>query len=103
MRQWQIRNYDLGGLEMAEAENPAPGPEQILVKVGAVSLNYRDKLAITGKFGEQQSLPLVPCSDAAGVVAALGSRVKRFEVGDRVTSHFAPEWLYGNARPIEQS
>jgi NADPH:quinone reductase-like Zn-dependent oxidoreductase len=66
-----------------------------LVKVTAVSLNYRDKLAIESGAGLPLAFPFTPCSDLAGIVVALGEGATRFEVGDRVISTFWPGWIDG--------
>jgi NADPH:quinone reductase-like Zn-dependent oxidoreductase len=88
---------------MVELTVPEPGAKQILMKVGAVSLNYRDKLAMEGEIGTQHPLPFVPVSDAAGTVAATGSNAHRFKVGDRVTTTFSPKWLRGKFRAGDES
>jgi NADPH:quinone reductase-like Zn-dependent oxidoreductase len=103
MLRWQVSQYDVKSLALVEAPTPEPGPHQILVKLGAVSLNYRDKLALEGEFGRNHELPIVPGSDGSGTVAAVGDSVQRFKVGDRVTSLFAPHWLYGKVRTQAES
>jgi NADPH:quinone reductase-like Zn-dependent oxidoreductase len=90
-------------LTLAEVAVPEPAAHEIVVRVGAVSLNYRDKLALEGEFGTHHPLPLVPASDAAGTVTAVGNAVSRFAVGDRVTSHFAPKWLRGLFRRADEA
>jgi NADPH:quinone reductase-like Zn-dependent oxidoreductase len=103
MQQWQAIEYNLDSLCKAEVPIPEPADGQILVKTGAVSLNYRDKLALLGEFGRHHPLPIIPGSDAAGTIVRVGAAVERFRVGERVTSHFAPKWLYGKVRTGEQS
>lgn len=82
----------VGGWQLLETETPQPGPGQVLVRVRAVSLNYRD-LLISRSPGRKQ--PLVPCSDGAGEVAAVGAGVSRVQVGDRVAGIFFQTWLDG--------
>ena len=94
----QVSHYDVKSLALVEAPIREPGPHQILVKLGAVSLNYRDKLALDGEFGRNHELPIVPASDGSGTVAPVGNSVQRSQVGDRVTTLFAPQWLYGKVR-----
>lgn len=77
-------------------EQPAHG--QILVRVRAVSLNYRDLLHVLG-YADQDRWPLVPCSDGAGDVVAVGAGVTRFKVGDKVAGTFFQRWVSGNVSP----
>jgi NADPH:quinone reductase-like Zn-dependent oxidoreductase len=72
-----------------------PGPQEVLVQVAAASLNYRDVLTLRGQNGEFAD-QLVPLSDAAGIVCAVGSAVSRWRVGDRVMSSFFPNWQSGS-------
>ncbi|MEE2644005.1 MAG: NAD(P)-dependent alcohol dehydrogenase [Myxococcota bacterium] len=73
---------------------PALGPGQVLIKLHAASLNYRDLLMVQGKYNPKQPLPLVPCSDGAGEVIATGAGCQ-MKVGARVSSLFAQGWLDG--------
>ncbi|HLO78653.1 MAG TPA: NAD(P)-dependent alcohol dehydrogenase [Magnetospirillum sp.] len=74
-----------------------PGVGQVLVRMEAASLNYRDLLVLRGLSGETKN-GLVPLSDGAGTVIAVGSAVKRWRVGDRVASSFFGEWASGPFR-----
>src|SRR5262245_31279218 len=74
---------------------PAPGPGQVLVKLKAVTINYRDLLMVKGGYGARQKFPLVPLSDGAGVVESVGAGVTSFKAGDRVTGSFFEGWLGG--------
>lgn len=96
MKAWLLRDFGLANLEMSEAQTPVPKEGELLVKVGAVSLNFRDKAIVDG-FYEPHLVPkdLIPVSDAAGTVVAVGSGVTRFSVGDRVNSHLYSRWLDG--------
>ncbi|SDZ21348.1 NADPH:quinone reductase [Variovorax sp. YR634] len=93
LRRWQLPTLGRAHLEQAEAPLPVPGANQILVKVGAVSLNYRDLLMIRGGMGMALDLPFTPGSDMAGTVAAIGPGVTRFAVGDRVVNTFWGGWI----------
>ncbi len=83
-------------LRREELPSPSPGPGQVLLKVKAVSLNYRDLLISKGLYNPKIPLPLIPLSDAAGEVAALGPGAGRFQLGDRVMANFMPAWVCGS-------
>jgi NADPH:quinone reductase-like Zn-dependent oxidoreductase len=61
----------------------------------AISLNYRDLMMAKGEYNPRQPLPLIPCSDGAGEVIAVGPEVTQVKVGDRVASLVVQEWLCG--------
>lgn len=95
MNAWQvISNGGIAALAQAELDKPQPLPHQIIVRVRAVSLNYRDLLHVLG-FVDMDRWPLVPCSDGAGEVVAVGESVTRFKVGDRVAGTFFQRWNSG--------
>ena len=84
-------------LELHEAPTPQPGRGQILVKMRAASLNYRDLNVAAGRAARGTLPPnLVPLSDGAGEVVALGADVTRVAVGDRVAGMFMQNWLGGD-------
>ncbi len=96
MKVFEIRdNFGVDNLVLAERSEPSPGHGQILVKVRAVSLNYRDLLVIKGLYNPKLPLPLIPFSDGAGDVVAIGEGVSRVKVGDRVAAIFMQTWLEG--------
>jgi NADPH:quinone reductase-like Zn-dependent oxidoreductase len=78
-------------------DEPAPQPQrgEVLVKVHAVSLNYRDIAVPLGRYVWDAKPGLVPCSDAAGEIVAVGQGVGAFKPGDRVVSLFHPRWFGG--------
>ncbi len=87
--------FGLGNLQVVERPDPQPGPGQVLLRMKAASLNYRDLLMIEGHYNPRQRLPLIPCSDGVGEVLALGEGVSRAAVGDRVATLFAQGWESG--------
>ena len=95
MRRWEMDGLGRDRLALRSAPVPKPAPGEVLVKVAAASLNYRDKLVIESGMGLPLAFPFTPGSDLAGTVAALGEGVTRFEAGDRVISTFAPGWIDG--------
>ena len=73
----------------------APTAGQVLVRIHAVSLNYRDLLVSTGRYGPNLPKPLTICSDGAGEVVAVGEGVTAFRPGDRVAGAFFQDWQSG--------
>jgi NADPH:quinone reductase-like Zn-dependent oxidoreductase len=98
MRAWQIDRFGLENLAMVDVPIPSAGPGEVLVRVHAVSLNFRDRPVVEGKAIPKLSLPFVPASDASGEIAELGPGVTRVQRGDRVMSHYVPKWLDGDGR-----
>lgn len=96
MRVFEIQGqFGLEALKMVERPEPRPQAGQVLVRVRATSLNYRDLLTVTGKYNPRQPLPLIPLSDGAGEVVEVGEGVTRLRLGDRVAGIFAQKWLGG--------
>jgi NADPH:quinone reductase-like Zn-dependent oxidoreductase len=86
-------------LKLVDAPVRQPGEHEVLVRVHAVSLNRRDIYVKLGRYPGPQRSNLVPLSDGAGEVTAVGSKVTRFRKGDRVASIFFQQWLAGPAKP----
>lgn len=96
MTVWQLPAMGMAHLERVERPIPAPGPHELLVKVAAVSLNYRDALVINGALLPVPTpMPFVPGSDMVGEVVAAGSATTRFTPGERVLGNFWTQWLDG--------
>src|SRR5512140_1750584 len=87
--------FGIDHLVLSEREQPAPDPGQALIRVRAVSLNYRDLLVIKGLYNPKIPLPFTPFSDGAGEVVSVGEGVSRVKVGDRVAAIFMQDWLSG--------
>src|SRR5215510_8331005 len=78
-----------------EREAPKPKHGEVLIRVHAVSLNYRDLLIADGRYQRGLKLPLIPISDGAGEVVEVGDGVTRVKTGDRVAGIFIQSWLAG--------
>ena len=85
----------IDALEYVDLEVPTPGPDEVLVRMHAVSLNYRDLLVATGRYGPNLPKPLTLCSDGAGEIIATGADVTAFKPGDRVAGTFFQSWQGG--------
>jgi NADPH:quinone reductase-like Zn-dependent oxidoreductase len=101
MRAWQIPSFGIDSLELAERATPQPGPGEVLVKIHAVSLNYRDLMMVKGAYNPKLRLPRIPCSDGAGEVSAVGEGVTAWKPGDRVCGIFMQSWLDGPPMPAK--
>jgi NADPH:quinone reductase-like Zn-dependent oxidoreductase len=85
-----------GGLTVGTLDDPGhPGPGEIRVRVHGSSLNYHDYIVTSGAVPKPDGL--IPMSDGAGVVEAVGAGVTEFAPGDHVVSLFFPQWQTGNA------
>jgi NADPH:quinone reductase-like Zn-dependent oxidoreductase len=95
MKAIELTAFGLENLKVATRPEPQPGPGQVLLKMRAFSLNYRDLLVARGQYNPKLKLPQVPLSDGVGEVAAVGPGVSRVKVGDRVCPLFMQGWLDG--------
>lgn len=95
MRQWQIPSFGIEALQLIEKDSTPPEPGQVLVRVHAISLNYRDLMVVQGRYNPKLAMPRVPCSDGAGEVIAVGDGVTQWKVGDRVAGIFMQNWIEG--------
>ncbi len=84
---------------LAERPAPTPGPGEVLVRIRAASLNYRDLMIARNLYGGPPREELIALSDGAGEIVAVGSEVKRWKVGDRVAGAYYPDWVSGPIRP----
>jgi len=93
---YEIRDaYGIDALALSERPEPTPGPGQVVVKTRAFSLNFRDLLVVKGDYSRKLALPMTPCSDCAGEVAAVGEGFTRVKVGDRGAGIFMQTWIDG--------
>jgi NADPH:quinone reductase-like Zn-dependent oxidoreductase len=99
MRAIQLTAFGLDHLEQVELPAPHPGPNEVLVRMEAASLNFRDHMLVNGDLYRGVPLPIVPVSDGAGTVQEVGKAVTRFKPGDRVTTFYKSRWIAGAMRP----
>ena len=95
MHAYPIKQFGVEHLEQVELPMLQIAPGMVLIKVHAVSLNYRDLMMVKGLYNPKMALPRIPCSDGAGEVVAIGDGVTRVQVGDRVCGIFMQRWLDG--------
>src|SRR3984893_12952663 len=87
------------GIVRRSSEDPRPGPKEVLMRVRASSLNYRDLMVLKGGGRGPTKLGVIPLSDGAGEVAAIGEGVTRLKIGDRIAGCFHPRWFGGPIEP----
>jgi NADPH:quinone reductase-like Zn-dependent oxidoreductase len=101
MKAWQLEGFSLDQLVLNDIPEPTPGDGEVLVRVSAVSLNYRDKLVVDGLYNPHLTFPMTQVADAVGEVVAVGSNVARFKVGDRVATNYCTRWIDGRPNEAE--
>jgi len=99
MQATELSAFGLEGLRRVERPEPTLLPHEVLLEVKAASLNYHDLMTVLGKANPRLRLPVIPLSDGAGVVAAVGAAVRGVRTGDRVMSTFFPDWVGGDPTP----
>ncbi len=100
MKAFQIQDdWSIDHLQRVERAEPVPKPGEVLIRLRAASLNFRDLFVLKRGYGASTgTLPLVPVSDGVGEVVALGEGVTRVALGDRVSPMFFPDWTGGEPR-----
>lgn len=97
MRAWELQNAaGFENLKLVTRDVPKAGPGEVVVRLKAASLNYRDLATVAYMGGK---VPFVPLSCGAGEVTEVGAGVTRFKAGDRVLSPFFPHWVSGAPTP----
>ena len=100
MKAYHIDRFGtVGGIVRRSSEDPRPGPKEVLMRVRASSLNYRDLMVLKGGGRGPTKIGVVPLSDGAGDVAAIGGGVTRVKIGDRIAGCFHPRWFGGPIKP----
>jgi NADPH:quinone reductase-like Zn-dependent oxidoreductase len=95
MKSFEIQEFGIEKLALVERERPRPGAGEVLVRMTAASLNYRDYMVVKGVYNPRMRRPMVPLSDGAGVVEEAGPGVTHFQNGDRVAACFFQKWNEG--------
>jgi NADPH:quinone reductase-like Zn-dependent oxidoreductase len=97
MRVFQIEGgWGMDHLVLSSRPDPRPGPGEVLLRMKAASLNYRDLVVPDRGYGQYTgTLPLIPISDGVGEVVEAGAGVSRVAVGDRVCPTFLQRWVGG--------
>src|SRR5215831_9281689 len=85
----------LSGLVLREHERPKPGSREVLVRVRATSLNFRELSVLEGTYPLPVKPDVVMCADGAGEIVEVGPAVSRAKVGDRVAVAMFPRWMDG--------
>jgi NADPH:quinone reductase-like Zn-dependent oxidoreductase len=99
---WRISSFGIEHLEAFATAIPKAGAGQVVVKVHAVSLNYRDLMMVKGFYNPRMELPRIPCSDGAGEVVEVGQGVTDLNPGDRVAGIFMQRWIDGPPSAAKQ-
>ena len=95
MKAFEVQEFGIENLVLVDREMPRPGVGEVLVRLTAASLNYRDYMVVKGVYNPKLKRPIVPLSDGAGIVEEIGSGVSRFKKGDRVAPCFMQKWIDG--------
>jgi len=95
MRTWQLTATGIDHLQLVDRPTPEPGEHDVIVRVRAASINYRDWMIASGTYRLPSRYPVVPLSDGAGDIVAVGRKVTNWRVGDRVTTSFFTDWIAG--------
>jgi len=95
MKVYEVRQFGIENLVLAERAEPQPKANEVVVKFRAASLNYRDLMFVKGLYNPKAKLPAVPFSDGSGEVVAVGTDAKKWKVGARVCPIFTQAWQDG--------
>ncbi len=100
MKAIQLTNgFGFEELTLVELDIPTPGPQEVLIRMKAASLNYRDLVILSGLMPIEIKFPFIPLSDGTGEIVAVGQGVTRFQVGHRVAGNLQQRFIAGNPRP----
>jgi NADPH:quinone reductase-like Zn-dependent oxidoreductase len=97
VKAFQLAEFGIDNLQSVTLAEPQAGPGQVLVRFRAAAVNYRDFMIAEGQFAPPEDLPIIPLSDGAGEIIAVGEGVTTLSEGDCVTPLFFPGWMSGDA------
>ena len=96
MKAYQLIGHNsLDALKLVDLPDPVVGSNDVLVRIRANSMNYRELVILRGGYIRNQTIPVIPVSDGAGEVVGVGENVTAFKVGDRVAGTFFRDWVNG--------
>jgi NADPH:quinone reductase-like Zn-dependent oxidoreductase len=96
MKAYELQNaFGIENLQIVEHPQPRPGPGQVLIKLRAWSLNFRDLMMVKGAYNPRLKFPVLPLSDGVGEVVEVGAGTTRFKIGERAAAAFMPAWTAG--------
>jgi NADPH:quinone reductase-like Zn-dependent oxidoreductase len=95
MKAFEIQAFGWDHVKCVDRPVPEPLAGEVMVRIRAVSLNYRDLLVVQGSYHPRLKFPRVPCSDGAGEIVAVGEGGSEWKLGDRVVLPVMPAWLDG--------
>jgi NADPH:quinone reductase-like Zn-dependent oxidoreductase len=95
MKAVEIQSFGIDELVIVDRPEPKPKSGQVVIKVKAASLNYRDLMMVKGFYNPKLKRPLIPLSDGVGEVVEIGENVTRVKIGDRVAGIFMQKWIDG--------
>ena len=101
MKAWALHGFGKDNLKLVDKPVPNPGPNEVLLRIHAVSLNYRDKVIMEGNYNPKLSFPMVQVADAVGEIVDAGKDVTRFSKGERVITNYATSWIDGEPQGDE--
>jgi NADPH:quinone reductase-like Zn-dependent oxidoreductase len=103
MKAWELRGFGRENLVVTDKPVPKPGHSEVLIRVSAVSLNYRDRLIVEGIYNPDLVFPITQVADTVGEIVEVGKDVTRFKNGDRVITQYATTWIDGDPKGDEPS
>ena len=95
MKEYRIDTFGIDALSLVDVDPPALKAGEVLVRLRATSINYRDMMMVEGGYNPRMTLPRVPFSDGAGEVIEVGEGVTKWRPGDRVCPTFFQSWIDG--------
>jgi NADPH:quinone reductase-like Zn-dependent oxidoreductase len=104
MKAYQLQAYNsLDALQLMDLPEPTVGANDVLVKIRANSINYRELIIVRGGYDRNKKLPVIPASDGVGEVVEIGDKVTNWQKGDRVAGIFFQNWTSGKATETQMN